>query len=31
MTEQDLREITLTAVDAAFCDEDTKTALRARI
>jgi adenosine deaminase len=31
MTEQDLREITLTAVDAAFCDEDTKAALRARI
>jgi adenosine deaminase len=31
MTEQDLREITLTAVDAAFCDEELKATLRARV
>ena len=31
MTEQDLREITLTAIDAAFCDEPLKTTLRSRV
>jgi adenosine deaminase len=31
MTEQDLREISLTAVDAAFCDEALKATLRARL
>jgi adenosine deaminase len=31
MTEQDLREITLTAIDAAFCDEQLKATLRARL
>jgi adenosine deaminase len=31
MTEQDLREITLTAIDAAFCDEQLKAMLRARL
>jgi adenosine deaminase len=31
MSEQDLREITLTAIDAAFCDEELKTTLRARV
>ena len=30
-TDEDLREITLTAVDAAFCDEDLKGALRRRV
>jgi adenosine deaminase len=29
--EQDLREITLTAIDAAFCDEELKATLRARV
>jgi adenosine deaminase len=31
MTDQDLREITLTAIDAAFCDEALKAVLRARL
>jgi adenosine deaminase len=31
MTEQDLREITVTAIDAAFCDEQLKATLRARL
>ncbi len=31
MTKQDLREITLTAIDAAFCDEQLKTTLRSRL
>jgi adenosine deaminase len=31
MTEQDLREITATAIDAAFCDEKLKMALRTRL
>jgi adenosine deaminase len=31
MTEQDLREITLTAIDAAFCDEALKATLRSRV
>jgi adenosine deaminase len=31
MSDQELREITLTAIDAAFCDEDTKAGLRARL
>ncbi|HXD63576.1 MAG TPA: adenosine deaminase [Solirubrobacteraceae bacterium] len=30
-TADDLTAITLTAIDAAFCDEDLKTALRARV
>ncbi|HWF75179.1 MAG TPA: adenosine deaminase [Solirubrobacteraceae bacterium] len=30
-SEQDLREITLTAIEAAFCDEELKSALRARV
>jgi len=29
--EEDLREVTRTALDAAFCDEELKTALRARV
>ncbi len=29
--DQDLREITLTAIDAAFCDEEIKATLRARL
>lgn len=31
LTEQDLREITLTAIDAAFCDEELKATLRSRV
>ena len=31
LTEQDLREITLTAIDAAFCDEELKATLRSRL
>ena len=31
MTQQDLREISLTALHAAFCDEELKTTLRARL
>ena len=31
MSESDLREITLTAIDAAFCDEELKTRLRQRV
>jgi adenosine deaminase len=31
LSEQDLREITSTAIDAAFCDEELKAALRARL
>ena len=31
MSESDLREITLTAIDAAFCDEELKTTLRQRV
>jgi adenosine deaminase len=30
MSEHDLREITLTAIDAAFCDDGLKADLRAR-
>src|ERR1700744_1569575 len=30
-SEDDLATITLTAIDAAFCDDDLKTALRARV
>jgi adenosine deaminase len=30
-TDDDLREITLTAIDAAFCDDELKAALRGRI
>ena len=31
MTDEDLREITLTAIDAAFCDAELKGALRAQV
>ena len=31
MTEGDLREISLTAIDAAFCDRELKATLRARV
>jgi adenosine deaminase len=31
MSEDDLRAITHTAIDAAFCDEDVRAALRARV
>jgi adenosine deaminase len=31
LSEHDLREITLTAIEAAFCDDGLKTALRARL
>jgi adenosine deaminase len=31
LTDQDLRKITLAAIDAAFCDEELKAALRARL
>jgi adenosine deaminase len=31
LTEQDLREITRTAVDAAFCEDELKAVLRARL
>jgi adenosine deaminase len=30
-SDQDLREISLTAIDAAFCDEALKTTLRTRV
>ena len=30
-SEDDLTAVTLTAIDAAFCDEELKTALRARV
>ena len=29
--EDDLREITLTAIDAAFCDDELKAVLRSRL
>jgi adenosine deaminase len=31
MSDEELREITRTAIDAAFCDEELKTTLRARV
>jgi hypothetical protein len=31
LSEHDLREITLTAIDAAFCDDDLAAELRARV
>jgi adenosine deaminase len=31
LTDHDLREITLTAIDAAFCDEELKATLRSRV
>jgi adenosine deaminase len=31
LTEDDLRDITRTAIEAAFCDEGLRTALRARL
>jgi adenosine deaminase len=31
MSDQDLREITLNAIDAAFCDDALKAELRARV
>ncbi len=30
-SEEDLRRVTLTAIDAAFCDDELKSALRARV
>ncbi|MGI8864601.1 MAG: adenosine deaminase, partial [Solirubrobacteraceae bacterium] len=31
LSELDLREITRTAIDAAFCEEDLKSVLRTRL
>jgi adenosine deaminase len=31
LSEHDLREITRTAIDAAFCEDELKSALRARL